>query len=312
MKILLATDGSEPSNAAVVEVANRPFPPNTIVRIISAYERTPLMTRLEPMGVMEETYAQADQYALKAAGDAAKNAAEILRQKNPALTVTTIALDGSPKSVILDEAEAFGADLIVVGSHGYGTIEGFWLGSVSHAVALHATCSVEIVRGAKSGEQAWRILLAIDGSEQGEAAVEEISRQPFPDGSEVRVISVVERPYLPLAYPGDGINMNVYAEVEKSYLQRASAAVEDAAIRLRAGSESNKLGITTGVLSGSPKEVILEEADAFGADLIVVGSHGYGMVERFLLGSVSQAVALHAKCSVEIVRSAKTQTNESK
>ncbi len=152
--------------------------------------------------------------------------------------------------------------------------------------------------------------MAIDGSEQSEAAVEEIVHQPFPDGSHVRVISVVERPYLPLAYPGDGIDMNVYAEVEKSYLQRANAAVEDAACKLRVGPESNELNITTDVPSGSPKEVILQEAEAIGADLIVVGSHGYGMVERFLLGSVSLAVALHAKCSVEIVRSSKTQTNE--
>ena len=66
----------------------------------------------------------------------------------------------------------------------------------------------------------------------------------------------------------------------------------------------NSAAARPGVASGSPKEVILDEADAFGADLIVVGSHGYGMVERFLLGSVSQAVALHAKCSVQIVRGA--------
>ncbi len=306
MKILLATDGSEQSKAAVKEVATRPFPANTEVRIVSAYQRTPLITRLEPMGVMEETNAKADHYALKAAEDAAENATNILREGNPRLTVTTVAIDGSPKSVILDEAEAFGADLIVVGSHGYGMVDRFLLGSVSHAVALHATCSVEIVRGAQSGERGWKILLAIDGSEQGEAAVEELTRQPFPDGSELQVISVAELPYLPLPYPGDGIDMNVYAEVEKSYLQRANAAVEDAAIKLRVGSESNKLGITTGVPSGSPKEVILQEAKAFGADLIVVGSHGYGMMERFLLGSVSEAVALRAKCSVEIVRGAKT------
>lgn len=43
-------------------------------------------------------------------------------------------------------------------------------------------------------------------------------------------------------------------------------------------------------------------AEEFRADLIMVGSHGHGAIERFLLGSVSQAVALHAKCSVEIIR----------
>jgi nucleotide-binding universal stress UspA family protein len=55
-------------------------------------------------------------------------------------------------------------------------------------------------------------------------------------------------------------------------------------------------------VAGSPKHTILEEAEAFNADLIVLGSHGRGRVERFLLGSVSLAVVTHAKCSVEVVR----------
>ena len=146
MKILLAVDGSAHSKAAVEEVARRPFPPNTVVRILSAYERTPLITTLEPMGVSQEYYAATDKYALKAAENTTENAAKILRNKNPALTVATIVIDGSPKSVILKEAETFGADLIIVGSHGSGAIERFLLGSVSHAVSLHAKCSMEIVR----------------------------------------------------------------------------------------------------------------------------------------------------------------------
>lgn len=150
MKIILATDGSEQSKAAVEEVASRPFPPNTEVRIVSAYERTPLITTLEPMGVSQEYYAQADRIALKAAEDATENAAKSLRQKNAALTVTTVIIEGSPKSVILEEADAFNADLIIVGSHGHGMIERFLLGSVSQAVALHAKCSVEIVRSPKT------------------------------------------------------------------------------------------------------------------------------------------------------------------
>ena len=62
------------------------------------------------------------------------------------------------------------------------------------------------------------------------------------------------------------------------------------------------LAISAVAIEGSAKSVILQEAERFGADLIVVGSHGHGAVASFLLGSVSQSVALHAKCSVEIVR----------
>ena len=146
MKILLATDGSIHSKAAVSEIARRPFPPNTKVRIVSAYERTPLVTKLEPFGVSEEFYANADHHALKAAENAIENAAKILRKKNPALAISTTVIEGFPKSVILEEAEKFGADLIVLGSHGYRAVERFLLGSVSQAVVLHAKCSVEIVR----------------------------------------------------------------------------------------------------------------------------------------------------------------------
>jgi nucleotide-binding universal stress UspA family protein len=58
--------------------------------------------------------------------------------------------------------------------------------------------------------------------------------------------------------------------------------------------------------------VLLETAEAFGADLIVVGSHGHGKLDRFLMGSVAQAVALHATCSVEIVRRPTAKTSDSK
>jgi nucleotide-binding universal stress UspA family protein len=104
---------------------------------------------MDAFGVLNEYYIEAGNNALKLADDATAYAAKVLRDKNPLLIITTAVIDGSPKSAILEEAETFGADLIVVGSHGYGAVDRFMLGSVSHAVSLHAKCSVEIVR--KSG-----------------------------------------------------------------------------------------------------------------------------------------------------------------
>lgn len=146
MKILLATDGSKYSKTAINEIADRLFSPKTEVCILAVYEITAIVNTLEPMGVSHEYYAQFDENAFQNAENNAISAAEILENKNPNLLVTTKVVSGSPKSVILDEAEKFKADLIVVGSHGYGAIERFFLGSVSHSVALHAKCSVEIVR----------------------------------------------------------------------------------------------------------------------------------------------------------------------
>lgn len=154
-----------------------------------------------------------------------------------------------------------------------------------------------------------KVLLATDGSKHSEAAVDEIVHRHFPADAEVRVISVVELPSSPVAVPWAGVDFN--DEMEQSARELARAAVDKAAAKLREGDEAGKPKVTTEVLSGSPKQVILEEAETFGADLIVVGSHGHGAIERFLLGSVSQAISLHAKCSVQIVRISKTQRQRS-
>ena len=68
-----------------------------------------------------------------------------------------------------------------------------------------------------------RILLAIDGSEQSEAAVDEIARQHFSADSEVRVILVVEPPNFPETFPGAGVNMILYEEIEKTAREWARA-----------------------------------------------------------------------------------------
>jgi nucleotide-binding universal stress UspA family protein len=149
MKILLATDGSAHSKAMVKQFACRTFAPNLRVRIVSAYEISSNILNIEPVGIAKKYYANADKYLLKSAKAAVENAATILRKINPKLSVSTVVIVGSPKSVILEEAERFGADLIVVGSHGHGAVAGFLLGSTSQAVALHAKCSVEIVRNEK-------------------------------------------------------------------------------------------------------------------------------------------------------------------
>ncbi len=146
MKILFATDGSAYSKAALKEIAVRPYPPQTSVHIISIINNVLITTYNAPMGVLNEFYVESGRKAEKIAEKTVRNAAKVLSTQNPELTITTAIINGSPKSVVLEEAEMLGADLIIVGSHGYGAVKRFMLGSVSQAVALHAKCSVEIVR----------------------------------------------------------------------------------------------------------------------------------------------------------------------
>jgi len=152
-----------------------------------------------------------------------------------------------------------------------------------------------------------KILLAVDGSPCSERAVSEVARRPWPSGSEVRVISVTECFRLapePLALPP-----HYYEEIEKTARQRASDIIDRAVTTLRAG-QGQRLPVSTKVICDSPKDAIIEEAESWGADLILVGSHGYRGYERFLLGSVSQAVASQARCSVEIVRCRQASESE--
>ncbi len=83
-------------------------------------------------------------------------------------------------------------------------------------------------------------------------------------------------------------------------MQRAQDAIRTAEDVLSAA------GLTTSealsVLIESPAQAILDEAKQWGAGLIVVGSHGHRGMNRLLLGGISESVAMHAECSVELIR----------
>ena len=137
-----------------------------------------------------------------------------------------------------------------------------------------------------------KILLAIDDSKFSAAAVKAvIARHKLP-GLEVRVLHAAEPPTLFTAP-----EMAEYIPPEES-AEEAKALVAKAAAALR----SAGVNVTTAVVQGDPKSVILDDAKSWGADLIVLGSRGRKGLERFMLGSVSAAVLRHAHCSVEIVR----------
>jgi nucleotide-binding universal stress UspA family protein len=219
---------------------------------------------------------------------------------------TAKTLKGDPKLAILDEAENWGADLIIVGSHGYNALERLWLGSVSRAVMSNAKRSVEIARGRKaqgSNGKPMRILLAVDGSEFSDAAVEEIANRPWPRGSEIHVISAIHLPFTPNSGTWS-LSDSYYFTLENAERERTGAAIDRVISRLRQSDSTREmpLTLTSEVIMGHPEVVIIETAKKWGADLVVLGSHGYRGFKRFLLGSVSQAVASHAPCSVEIVR----------
>ena len=147
MKILIATDGSDYSKAAVEECCRMVIrPENADVLIVSAYEDAyPIMA--EPFAVSGEYYQQLDDAVSEMAKTFVADAKKMIRDKFPTseFAVKTEVLRGPPDQQIIEKAKEWKADLIVVGSHG----RGFWgrlLGSVSNGVVHHAPCSVLVVR----------------------------------------------------------------------------------------------------------------------------------------------------------------------
>jgi nucleotide-binding universal stress UspA family protein len=144
-----------------------------------------------------------------------------------------------------------------------------------------------------------RILLAIDGSPHSDAAVAEVRRRPWPNRTVVEILTVIHAT-APLVI--DPALVMAAAHVEQLEEQRRQASQLLSAAAAKIDADHEELEVTTKILEGNPKDVILEEAREWGADLIVVGSHGYGRLRRMVLGSVAGAVVANAPCSVQVVR----------
>ena len=142
-----------------------------------------------------------------------------------------------------------------------------------------------------------KILLAIDDSKFSEAAIEAVIRQATPQETEVRVLHVIE-PIL--IYPDD--QAWGYGPEAPQVLKEQRKEAEELVARAGQTLREKNFKVMTAVEEGNPKEVIIDSAAEWHADLIVVGSHGRKGLDRFFMGSVSEAVARHAHCSVQIVR----------
>jgi nucleotide-binding universal stress UspA family protein len=287
MKILLAIDSSAASDAAVNEVGVRPWPSGTTVEALNVVDPSHI---LHVPQLVEQVTQRAEELVQRAAE----------RLGSYGIETTPLVLSGEPKAVIVDRAGHMNADFVVVGSHGFTGVTRFLLGSVARAVVRFAPCSVEVVRTAvreKSGRTGMRILLATDGSESSVRAAWSVAARPWPTATEIRILSVVELvvPMFQPPYPSSSMEKLRSAAMQRS--QEAIGAAEQTLID--AGFTASG---TVSVLLDSPKTIILDEASRWAADVIVVGSHGRNGLNRFLLGSVSEAVATHADCSVEVIR----------
>jgi nucleotide-binding universal stress UspA family protein len=293
MKILLALDLSAGSQVAVEEVAARPWPSGTTIRVMSVAdtERLPFAP-----DVVDEIMARTQATVTSA----------IERLEAAGLNAARRVVSGDPRTMIIEYAKEIGADLVILGAHRSLGVAGFLLGSVSKTVLRMVHCSVEVARHThrEPDRQGMRVLLAVDESDFSTAAARAIAARPWPQGTEVRVTSAVDLApsFLQSAFEPPFVDTKGMEELREQAVERAENCITRAReILADAGLRTSE---HLSVLLEDPKKVILDEAKDWNADLIVVGSHGRRGFQHFMLGSVSEAVAMHATCTVEIVRSA--------
>jgi nucleotide-binding universal stress UspA family protein len=289
MRVLIAIDGSKASEIVLQEALREPWPPGTHFCLITVVD--PFFFTRAPL-LLEE--------AKEAGQKFLEEAAERFGQAGWETEVEVVL--GNPRRAISKCAEEWRTDLVLVGSQGLSALARLTLGSTVRAVLRHAKCSVEVVRAAKketaASQQKKRILVAIDGSEFSVAAVKAVAERPWPLGTEVKVISVPEFALWLGEYPY--FQLTQIEKLNNSAVDAAREAVAQGKEILR----RTGLQVSTDVPMEreAPAKTILEEAKEWDADLIVVGSHGRRGFDRWALGSVSESLAMNARCSVEVVR----------
>ena len=145
MKVLLAFDGSEHSQAALAEVASRGWAADTEIEVLTViHSRWPIVA--DPFFTAASAHMESVQEQQRDAPELLEHAVARILERSPGRPLTSKTVEGIPHEAIVKEAEDWGADLIVLGSHGYGPVRRAILGSVAAAVAVEAPCAVEIIR----------------------------------------------------------------------------------------------------------------------------------------------------------------------
>jgi nucleotide-binding universal stress UspA family protein len=294
MNVLIALDSSGSAQAALAATLARRWPDGTQFKVLTVL---PAKTRGTDLSCRFDS-----------ARDHARALIELAIREIEARNQDSIVVGqidyGDPAKKIIEVAEAWPADLIMVGSHDRNPFERMFMGSVSRTVLKQARCAVFIARNIMLWQPDLmpinRILLAVNESPECRVAIDGVLNVPWPANSRFHVFSVAKPFYDACSgwEPGAIALINCL-DSEAVVRRNLETYVRSVARQLQ-----DKFGrdcVDSTVVEGEPVDLIPQIANAWGAHLVVVGS---GAKTDFFarLGSVSQAVATQAKCSVQVIR----------
>ena len=202
--------------------------------------------------------------------------------------IKTVCEEGEPYERIVDLAETKNCDLIIMGRRGQSHIERVLVGNVTSRVIGHTDKDVLVIP--LEATVGWKkILIAIDGSSQSEAATARTIEFGRSYGGELVILSVVD---VPAEFHAEA------PQVVEQLIAKARGYVDAA----KKQAEAAGLKAETVVREAETYEAIVELAQAQKADIIVVGSHGRTGLKRLLMGSVTEMVIGYAPCPVLVVQ----------
>jgi nucleotide-binding universal stress UspA family protein len=203
-------------------------------------------------------------------------------------------LSGSLPGALADHASESAVDLIVLTTHGRTGFARWLMGSVCERLLRVAPCSVLVVRGPQPTPipHIARILVAVDLSEPSRRALTAASELCARFGASLEALHVWAMPLHGEAAPGrtgllDRMRDNARAELD-AFVDRSQLA--------------SGVMVERTIASGAPTRAIGEHAADRKPDLLVLGTHGYGALQRLVLGSVAEVVVRYAGCSTLVIR----------
>ncbi len=303
MKILFPIDGlhTATSTAASSYLVSRKWEEGTKIKVIAVVKANDSLFAM----FSHSQSAQREQFIYQFDLSCSQYAQELQKQL-PHCEVDFSLLEGDPAEMILQEAENWKCDLIILGSHDKKGLKRRLLGGVSHAVSSHAACPVMIAKHPLHDEpheispRMTRVLVPCDGSHSSVVALKWIASLHWHEETQVVLLAVIEsmkEKYSKEEDPQKATDIMAQWQERRQHLQKS---LTDLANHLEKISELKHIHVK--VISGDPRQAIVHEANEWKSDLIVIGSHGHTRLSMLFLGSVAQAVVTHAHCAVEIIK----------
>jgi nucleotide-binding universal stress UspA family protein len=293
VKVLLPVDVTHPINPTLNQLEHLLNLADAKVDLLYVKEELPSYEVLvETTGNFQEDYGR------KVEAAAGKVLDEVKQALNGKCKEVTSKIVSGPAAMMIETVAQDGAyDVVVVTPGQHSKLDAFLMGSTSKAIVEHCPGTIIICRPTSPPQgEIKKVVLGVDGSEQSRhALLEAISLLRLPKETEINLIHVVSvAEILKMVSPVEYISF-----VENNLLLEGETFLANSKELLSTKGYKN---VNCSLKEGDPASEILALAKKLPADLIVTGAKGRTAVEHFLLGSVSNRVAMHASCATAVVK----------